>query len=224
VISVDPRGWQFKNDYVSEVLAHPRNLQRHGTPADRRKEWRDRNRLAVVDALLDLFAEGNLRPGAQEVAERSGVSRRSVFRYFDDLEDLDRMAIDRAEQRVLHLLTIRERGRGTLEERIERIAEQRMRVHKEIQPIARVARLRAPFHPVISERLEVSRSYYAHQVARQFEPELERMEEPARGEILAAAVALCGFETFDFLADQGLNPEQYGAVVRRALRAYFVTC
>ena len=56
---------------------------------DGRRASRERNRIAVVDALLDLYAEGNLRPGAGEVARRAGLSRRSVFRYFDDLDDLD---------------------------------------------------------------------------------------------------------------------------------------
>jgi AcrR family transcriptional regulator len=194
---------------------------KHSSAADRRREFRDRNRIAVVDALLDLFAEGNLRPGAQEVADRSGVSRRSVFRYFDDLEDLDRMAIERQHERVRHLVTMPDVGKGELEERISRLAAQRTRLHREIQPIARVARLRAPFHRLILQRLEISRRYYAHQVERHFATELNGMDEPCRSEILAAAVALCGFETFDFLSDQGIGPEMYEAVLRRGLRAYF---
>ena len=60
---------------------------------DGRRASRERNRDAVVDALLDLYREGNLSPGADAVAERSGLSRRSLFRYFDDLDDLCRAAI-----------------------------------------------------------------------------------------------------------------------------------
>src|SRR5208282_909869 len=45
-----------------------------------------RTRHAVVDALLDLLGEGDLRPTAARIADRAGVSLRLVFHHFDDLE------------------------------------------------------------------------------------------------------------------------------------------
>src|SRR6185437_733480 len=66
---------------------------------DGRRLRRDRNRMAVVDALLDLYGESNLRPSTAEIADRAGLSHRSLFRYFDDFDDLCREAICRAEQR-----------------------------------------------------------------------------------------------------------------------------
>ena len=47
---------------------------------DGRRVRRDRNRDAVVDALLTLYGEGNLEPGSAEIAERAGLSPRSLFR------------------------------------------------------------------------------------------------------------------------------------------------
>ena len=38
-----------------------------------------------------------MRPTAQQVAERSGVSLRSIFRIFDDVESLRRRALTRVE-------------------------------------------------------------------------------------------------------------------------------
>jgi AcrR family transcriptional regulator len=99
---------------------------RHEALVDGRRAWRDRNLNAVVDALLDLFAEGNLRPGADEIAVRSGVSRRSVFRYFDDLDSLDRVAIERQTARVAHLVELPAIGEGRLPDRIARIVAQRI--------------------------------------------------------------------------------------------------
>jgi hypothetical protein len=107
---------------------------------DGRRAWRERNRLAVVDALLDFYAEGNLRPDAIEVARRSGVSRRSVFRYFDDRDDLDRAAIARQQQRVMHLIEVPSAGEGSLAERIARLAEQRVTLFEQVRPAARVSR------------------------------------------------------------------------------------
>lgn len=188
---------------------------------DGRRASRERNRLAVVDALLDLYAEGNLRPDAQEVAERSGVSRRSVFRYFDDRDDLDRTAIERQQQRVWHLVEIVNVGEGPLADRIARIAEQRVALFREVGPAARVSRLRAPFHPVIAEQLEQSRQLYALQVDFQFAPELGALDPAARTETLAAADAICSFETYDFLRARGLDPAAIAGVMCRGLAGLF---
>ena len=52
---------------------------------DGRRARRDRNRVAVVDSLLALYAEGDLNPSTDAIALRAGLSPRSLFRYFDDL-------------------------------------------------------------------------------------------------------------------------------------------
>ena len=62
---------------------------------DGRRLRRERNRDAVVQAVLELVREGELAPGVEAVAARAGLSARSVFRYFDDLDDLCRAAIAR---------------------------------------------------------------------------------------------------------------------------------
>jgi AcrR family transcriptional regulator len=42
----------------------------------------------IVSACIKLFKEGNLEPTAQQVADESGVGIRTVFRQFDDMENL----------------------------------------------------------------------------------------------------------------------------------------
>ncbi|MEP7216281.1 MAG: TetR/AcrR family transcriptional regulator [Anaerolineaceae bacterium] len=192
-------------------------------PQDGRRAWRERNRLAVVDALLDLYAEGNLRPDAAEVAERSGVSRRSVFRYFDDRDDLDRAAIERQQQRVRHLIEVASIGEGTLSDRILRLAEQRATLFEQIRPAAQVSRLRAPFHKVIAEELGQSRRFLTRQVECQFATELSGMNGAERRETLSASDAFCSFETYDFLRERGLAAAETAAVMRRALEALFAS-
>src|SRR5688500_3891186 len=62
---------------------------------DGRRLRRQQNREAVIDALIELFEEGSYTPSSAEVAERAGISPRSLFRYFDDVDDLNRAAVDR---------------------------------------------------------------------------------------------------------------------------------
>src|SRR5258708_37000395 len=64
-------------------------------PLDGRLARSARTRHAVVDALLDLLGEGDLRPTAARIAERAGVSLRIVFHHFDDLEAIYSELADR---------------------------------------------------------------------------------------------------------------------------------
>src|SRR5437870_4843088 len=59
-----------------------------GASADGRTARGQRTRAAVVDALLALLEEGDLRPPAPRIADRAGVSLRSVFQHFADRETL----------------------------------------------------------------------------------------------------------------------------------------
>ena len=59
-----------------------------------------RTRHAVVDALLDLLGEGDLRPTAARIAERAGVSLRLVFHHFDDVDAIYNELADRQAERV----------------------------------------------------------------------------------------------------------------------------
>ena len=189
----------------------------HGM-GDGRRAWRDRNLNAVVDALLDLFGEGHLRPGADEIAARSGVSRRSVFRYFDDLDSLDRVAIERQTARVSHLLEIEEPGVGTIDERIERLVAQRLRLFEAIFPVARVSRLRAPFEPIVAEELARGRRAFRRQVERQFADELSGLRGGERNAVLGAAEVLCSFEAYELMrVGHGQTARQIGEVMRRGL-------
>lgn len=186
------------------------------TPVDGRRAWRDRNLSRVVDALLDLFAEGNLRPGADEIAERSGVSRRSVFRYFDDLDGLDRVATERQIARVAHLLEVSNLGEGSPRERIERLIAQRLRLFEAILPVARVSRLRAPFEPVVAEELARSRNLFRRQIDRHFSGELSALTRAHRNAVLGAAEVLCSFEAYELLR---LGHEQTTKQIAAAMRA-----
>lgn len=191
---------------------------------DGRRAGRERNRNAVADALLDLYQEGVISPGAQDVADRSGVSRRSLFRYFDDMDELCRVAIDRHSARVSHLFAIEDIGEGPLAARIDRLVHQRTRLFETIAPVARIARLRAPFQPIIAEELARSAGLLRAQLARHFAPELDGLGPDARNETLAAADVITSFEAFDLMRRvQGQTPDEVAAALRRSLSALLAT-
>ncbi len=187
---------------------------------DGRRASRERNRVAVVDALLDLYAEGNLRPGAGEVARRAGLSRRSVFRYFDDLDDLDRTAIARQQERVRSLWDVPATGEGPLAGRIAAAAERRLKLFEAVAPAARVARMRAPLHRVIAQELAESRRLFARQLERQFAPELDALDAADRARTLALLDVICSFESYDLMRTvRDMSPAQARDAMAEGIRA-----
>src|SRR5688572_5375597 len=108
---------------------------------DGRRARREQNVDAVVESMLDLLGEGQLNPGAAAVAERSGVSLRSVFRYFDDMDSLTERAIARQMERAAPYFDLLDAS-GSLEARAARLAHHRVVQHDALAPYARVAVLR----------------------------------------------------------------------------------
>lgn len=190
---------------------------------DGRTARRDRNRQAVLDAVLELFSEGDLSPAPEAVAQRSGVSLRSVYRFVSDSDDLVRAAIDRHLERVGPLFVFEPIGEGTFEERIGTLVDARLRLHQAIAPAARsaVARTRmrpTPASEIIRQSLHARRGMLRLQLARHFEAELVRFGDEADA-VLAAADALTQIETIDwFVVDGGYSAEQARTALLTGLR------
>ena len=53
---------------------------------DGRVQRSQRSRKGIVDALLVLMKAGNYIPTAQQVADEAGISIRTVFRHFSEME------------------------------------------------------------------------------------------------------------------------------------------
>ncbi len=79
--------------------------------SDGRRLRRERNIAAVVDAVLEMFAEETFVPTIERAAERSGLSLRSVYRYFPDPESLTQAAIDELAENLAAFQAGRERNR-----------------------------------------------------------------------------------------------------------------
>jgi AcrR family transcriptional regulator len=185
---------------------------------DGRRARRGRNREAVVDALLELFREGELNPSVATVAERSGISLRSVFRYFDDLDEMGRIAIQRHLDEVGHLFELPKLGEGSRADRIDALVAQRSSLYERVAPVVRAAMLRAPFQPVIAEGLTARRALMRDQLQRQFAPELATLTAPEALSCVAAADVLASFEVLELLrTDQKLTTADAVAVIRTSL-------
>lgn len=186
--------------------------------ADGRTARRERNRELVLDAALELFAEGMLQPGAAEVAERSGVSLRSVYRYFDDGDALIRAAVARSIEKVRPLFELDRLGEGPLPERVERIVAGRVHLHGEVAPMVRATLQRAPTNAILRETHERNLAALRRQVEAMFAPELTALSAAERRAVTPGVDLLLGFESFDQLRRiRGLSPAETRRVLHTAL-------
>lgn len=185
---------------------------------DGRTARRDRNRSTVLDAVLALFSEGNLQPRPEDVAVRSGVSLRSVYRYYSDPAALLRAAMRRHLENVSPLLHIDAIGEGPLPERVERFVDARLRLYEAIAPAARAARLAARDNEVIRARMGETEELLRRQVNRHFEPELSSLRPRFRRAISDAIDALVQLEALDYLfVERSLADRQVAETLRIAI-------
>jgi TetR/AcrR family transcriptional regulator, regulator of autoinduction and epiphytic fitness len=186
---------------------------------DGRRLRSERSRDAVVDALLSLYEDGHLRPGVALIAERAGVSERSVFRHFEDLDSLIESAADRQFAKVGHLFAPPETG-GPRAVRVAALVEQRLTLHDAIAPVLRAAVLLEPDSERIREMFAWRRSLLNQQVERQFATELQKRSNHDAAELLDALGAASGVEAVEHLRHHlGLARPRAAAALARTLFA-----
>lgn len=166
---------------------------------DGRTARREANRRRVVDAMLGLVDEGELEPTVEQVVARSGVSERSVFRYFDGLDDLRRAVIRQNFERVEPLMAVADLGVGPLDERVARFVESRIAVCEAVAGPARVGRRNAPFQPLVAEEVARFRVLLGRQVRAHFAPELGARTPAAADDLEAVVDVLVSFDAWDLL-------------------------
>jgi TetR/AcrR family transcriptional regulator, regulator of autoinduction and epiphytic fitness len=183
---------------------------------DGRRLRRERNRVAVIDAMFELLAQGHFPPTADDLAAHAGVSVSSVFRYFDGLDDLQQQTVERYFERFSPLFELPD---GTGHDRGARIAsfvEARLDLYEATAPIARMARHRAPVEPRIADSLRSTRATMRDQVAVHFAPELGAVPRARASDVVALVDALTAFEAWDLLATEH---ERSRARIQRAWTA-----
>lgn len=178
--------------------------------------------MAICEACLDLVQEGELQPSADEIAERAGVSRRSIFNHFSDLAELYDAVVEAGMQRCAPLLEeISERE--PVARRVDRLAQVRSRFLEAAGAFTRALTAQALVGPTAEQALRVSR-YTAglqHQeVERLFQRELEGLSAAERAEVLEAMSAAMSSLQWEYLRRRrGNSVARARAVIRRTLKS-----
>lgn len=166
------------------------------------EDGRTRRRLnsyeRAVDAFLDLVEEGNDAPTAQQIADRSGISVRTVFRVTEDIESLHAAGILRQMERTAHLYVTLPSA-GPLTTRLRELVKNRVAVFEAIAPVRRFADRIAANSASIAEGLELHHLVLRTQVAEVFERELKEKPRHRRATALDAIDVAASWETWEVL-------------------------
>jgi len=168
--------------------------------ADGRSARKAATRDAIADALLDLLAEGHLRPTAREIAARAGISLRSIYVHFDDLEDLLCVAARRHFTRIAPMLEPTPTT-GSMRARAENLVQHRVNLYANLGAIGRATQLQAPFSPTLERIVRDARARSKKEIERLFAPELEALAPARRASAVAVIEVLVGSHAWEALRD-----------------------
>lgn len=189
---------------------------------DGRTLRRKRNRDAVIESLISLIAEGDLDPTVAKIADRAAVSHRSIFRYFEDLDDLARTAIETAAKAALPLAAIENVGEGSLDHRIDEMVAARLRILTYTHQLMRVATGKSTSLPEIDRDLSDVAKLFRDQIGKQFAPEVESMGQADADHLIAVLSAVMSFPGYDHQRRMlGRTNEEIGDAWRLMLRTLF---
>lgn len=213
--------------YTSPETGQPSEPPERSEPAqpvtgatDGRAARRERNVTTVLDCVLEMFAEDSLFPTMEQVAKRSGLSLRSLYRYFSDPGDLLESTIMRSRERAVKVAGLQAIGTGSIEHRIDAFVAMRLKVHDASGAVWHAAVANAARHPRIGEELAATRIELREQFARQFSPELRLADAELRSTLLAAGDLASQPGSIDFLRrTRGLSVDESHAVLVLTLQS-----
>jgi TetR/AcrR family transcriptional regulator of autoinduction and epiphytic fitness len=179
-----------------------------------------RTRASVVEALLTLNDEGNLRPTARDIAAKAGVSLRSLYVHFDDLEALFVAASRRQAERLLEELPpmVTE---GDFDTRLDAFLSRRVQIHELGNGVRRAAQLQEPFSPALQRAMASGRKALRAEVKACFGPEVAASDTIADGRLLRALDIVTSPATWESLRiHQALAADDAALQVREMVLAF----
>ena len=186
---------------------------------DGRSLRRERNRQDIVDALLGLIENGETEISAALIASKAGLSERSIFRYFDDVNDLYRSVCDLAFSKEIEYALIDDAGVGSLDTKIENFVNQRVRIYTMNEKIAPAARSFAFKNPIIKNQLVVGRKLLRTQIIKHFAEELSVFDKQQQQVAVAIIDSLTTFEHYDMMrSDQKMSVQTIKSVLTESIR------
>jgi AcrR family transcriptional regulator len=207
-------------DAAEPVPAEPIITGPDGRRVDGRTLRAERTRAAIVEAHLSLLDEGDLKPTAEQVAERAGISVRALWTHFRDLESLfAATGVVLCERMAARFTPVP--PELPLDERLVRFCRQRALMMQIMTPAARAARVREPFSQQLRDNRVIYLTRTQSEIRTLFRTEFERAGDAAEELFHAVCLASTWSAWVMMLDELGLDPDAACSVMLRTLRALF---
>jgi AcrR family transcriptional regulator len=175
-----------------------------------------RTREAIIDAMLAFNQEGELTASAERIVERAGVSLRTLWTNFKDLDGLYAAVDNRlVAQQADRARTIA--PEGPLADRVAAFCAQRATMLEIVAPSARASALRLPYSTTIRRNWDRHYARVRVEVEAVFAPELAAagVDGPS---LTYAVLAHSTWPAWSILRDDlGLDVDQATGVMRRTV-------
>jgi TetR/AcrR family transcriptional regulator of autoinduction and epiphytic fitness len=156
-----------------------------------------RNREAIVDSLIELYSQGNVRPTAAAVAEQARLSTRSVYHHFDDMNSLVLEVAARSDARW-QAITAPPEPLGPVEDRVRGFAEHRFTRWSITAPVVRAGLVAMSDSSTVTGIMRSGSRGDLQQIRDAFAPELR---EATQAKVMLAGLGVA----FDFLTWERLH-------------------
>lgn len=162
----------------------------HQPRVDGRVARRERNQNAVLDVVLEMFTEDMLFPTIEQASQRSGLSLRSLYRYYADPGELIEAAIERSREQAVELTHLPHIGQGPFDQRLADFASMRVRLYEANGPMYRATVHNAATRPRVRDEQRRNQRLLREQFELQFAPELAALPPAVRASAVEAGDVL----------------------------------
>jgi AcrR family transcriptional regulator len=175
---------------------------------DGRRKRRVTNKLRTTEAILDLILETGDVPSIEAMAERSGVSRRSVFRFFNNKAELysemHNLMLQRVRSRFSFPVPDPERS---LEETVRLWIDLRIQINEYIMPLRTLVEEKKRGSSLIQDRQKDARQSEQQFIHDLFAPHLH--DHPGKEAVQRLLLLNCSWNVWSVLRnDYGLSIEE----------------
>jgi len=182
--------------------------------ADGRKHRSQKSQARIVNAMLELVAQGNLEPSADQIADIAKVGRRSVFRHFKDMDTLYREMTDSIAS-TMGSIVLQPFQAADWAGRVLELVDRRAVGFEKMKPFL----LAGQVHRHRSSYLKGSHAQFV-QMLRQILLGLLPKEIARNTDLVEALDVLLSFETWSRLRDdQGLSVARSKRVLKQAIQS-----
>lgn len=169
--------------------------------------------------MLELVRETGTMPTTDAVADRAGVSRRSIFRHYTDVSELLTAAYHLQREDAFQRFPRRNPAGWSPEERVDALTERASELFEYVGPVRRAAVGMAKDYPVLQDLMRGDDAVHRSIVENLFAQYFSHLPDDQAGIYISSLVSASSWSNWEGLRrEQGLSVDVAREVVRTLMK------